>query len=121
MVASDRFEAWVIAWPPGGSIELHDHGGSAGAVVVASGQLTETTLFELKDQEVEIETTTLTAGESMTVAPNDIHDVANLAAVPAISVHVYSPRLTAMTFYQITHRRLQVNRTVSYRLGEANP
>ena len=41
MVASPDFEAWVIGWPPGGAIELHDHGESSGAVVVAQGGLLE--------------------------------------------------------------------------------
>src|SRR5580698_6525136 len=42
LAASDTFEAWVIGWPPGGTIELHDHGDSAGAVVVVDGELVET-------------------------------------------------------------------------------
>ena len=33
-----------MAWPVGGAVELHDHGDSAGAVVVASGRLVETSL-----------------------------------------------------------------------------
>lgn len=36
------YEAWVIAWPTGGGIELHDHGGSSGAFYVVSGELDET-------------------------------------------------------------------------------
>jgi hypothetical protein len=30
-----------------------------------------------------------------------VHDVANVAADPAVSVHVYSPSLTAMSYYDI--------------------
>ena len=30
IAATEAFEAWVIAWPVGGSIELHDHGDSSG-------------------------------------------------------------------------------------------
>jgi Cysteine dioxygenase type I len=30
-------EAWVICWPSGGLLDLHDHGGSAGAFSVVSG------------------------------------------------------------------------------------
>ena len=37
--SSQDFEAWVIGWPAGGSIELHDHGDSGGAVVVVQGEL----------------------------------------------------------------------------------
>ena len=35
--ASQEFEAWIIVWPLGGAIELHNHGESGGAVVVAHG------------------------------------------------------------------------------------
>jgi hypothetical protein len=37
IAATDRFEAWVVGWPVGGNIELHDHGGAAGAVVTSRG------------------------------------------------------------------------------------
>lgn len=44
LAVTDLFEAWVIGWPTGGKIDLHDHGPSSGAIVVASGILTETTV-----------------------------------------------------------------------------
>src|SRR5580692_21522 len=46
LASSETFEAWVIGWPPGGTLELHDHGDSAGAVVVAGGELVETLVAE---------------------------------------------------------------------------
>jgi mannose-6-phosphate isomerase-like protein (cupin superfamily) len=121
MVASDTFEAWVIAWPPGGAIELHDHGGSSGAIVVASGELTETTVTEHPDGQANTETTVLPAGMSTTFAAPHIHDLVNLGSVPAISVHAYAPRLTTMTHYDVAHGRLVTGRTVRYRFGAAIP
>jgi mannose-6-phosphate isomerase-like protein (cupin superfamily) len=121
MVASDTFEAWVIAWPPGGAIELHDHGGSSGAIVVASGELTETTVTERPDGVANTETTVLPAGRSTTFAAPHVHDLMNLGAVPAISVHAYAPRLTAMTNYDMVQGRLVAGRTVHYRFGAAIP
>src|SRR5690348_3260642 len=41
LARTDMYDAWLIAWPAGGAIELHDHGGSSGAIVVVSGALTE--------------------------------------------------------------------------------
>ena len=35
------FDAWLIAWPSGGKVELHDHGDSSGAVSVIAGTLVE--------------------------------------------------------------------------------
>jgi mannose-6-phosphate isomerase-like protein (cupin superfamily) len=121
MVASDAFEAWVIAWPPGGAIELHDHGGSSGAVVVASGELTETTVTERTDGPVGTETTVLPEGASTVFEAPHIHDLVNLGQVPAISVHAYAPRLTAMTHYDVVQGRLVGGRTVHYRFGAAIP
>jgi hypothetical protein len=121
MVASDTFEAWVIAWPPGGAIELHDHGGSSGAIVVASGDLTETTVTEHPDRLANTETTVLRAGMSTTFATPYIHDLVNLGTVPAISVHAYSPRLTEMTHYDMADGRLVTGPTVRYRFGAAIP
>src|ERR1700734_3693488 len=46
IAASEGFEAWVIGWPPGGAIELHDHGESSGAVVVVDGELVEMVVTE---------------------------------------------------------------------------
>ena len=41
LLHTDAYEAWLIAWAPGGSLDLHDHGGSAGEVVVVEGELLE--------------------------------------------------------------------------------
>ena len=38
ILATPAYEAWVICWPVGGSLDLHDHGGSAGAFTVVSGR-----------------------------------------------------------------------------------
>jgi mannose-6-phosphate isomerase-like protein (cupin superfamily) len=121
MVASDTFEAWVIAWPRGGAIELHDHGGSSGALVVASGELVETTVTERANGRAETETTVLPVGTSTTFEAPHVHDLVNLGAVPAISVHAYAPRLTAMTYYDVAEGGLVTGRTVHYRLGAAIP
>lgn len=38
----DELDIWLISWVPDRSTELHDHGGSIGALTVVSGALTET-------------------------------------------------------------------------------
>src|ERR1700722_7144919 len=37
-------EAWLICWPTGGHLQLHDHGGASGAFEVISGTLEERSL-----------------------------------------------------------------------------
>ena len=41
MARTPDFDAWLIAWPSGGKVDLHDHGSSTGAVSVISGSLVE--------------------------------------------------------------------------------
>jgi Cysteine dioxygenase type I len=119
MVASETVEAWVIAWPPGGSVELHDHGGSAGAVVVAAGELVETSVAAEPSGGVALRTKTIRAGRSVRFGGHHIHDIVNVGEVPAISVHVYAPRLTSMTYYRMTEGGPEAGATVRYRVGEA--
>jgi predicted metal-dependent enzyme (double-stranded beta helix superfamily) len=118
MVASPDFEAWLIAWPPGGVIELHDHGNAAGAVVVVSGELVETAMTQHSGGGVEAHTTVLSTGACVSFGASHVHDIVNLGTAPAMSVHVYAPRLTAMTFYEMSDGQLESGRTVRYRLGE---
>lgn len=46
MASSQHLEAWVVVWPPGGGIELHDHGEGNGALVVVEGGLIEMVVAE---------------------------------------------------------------------------
>ena len=39
---NDELDVWLISWVPDRSTELHDHGGSLGALTVVSGSLRET-------------------------------------------------------------------------------
>lgn len=94
------FEAFVISWPTGGSIELHDHGGSAGVVVVAAGDLVETTARPGPDGGVVTTTRSLPPGSHVVFGPGHVHDVANHGRGPALSVHVYSPVLSSMTYFE---------------------
>ena len=121
MAASDTFEAWVIGWAPGGTIELHDHGDSAAAVVVAGGELVETLVTEKVDGSVTTATRRMATGTAWTMASGHVHDIINDGSTPAISVHVYAPRLTSMTHYRLDDGVLLTERTVRYRLGEVLP
>jgi predicted metal-dependent enzyme (double-stranded beta helix superfamily) len=117
IAATDRFEAWVVAWPVGGNIELHDHGGSAGAVVIASGTLVETSVRP-DGSELDATSTAIHTGGHVVFGPRHIHDLVNHGPGPAVSVHVYSPALHAMTFFDWSdrHRLVAVN-TEEYREG----
>jgi hypothetical protein len=117
LASSDEFEAWIIAWPSGGAVELHDHGDSAGAVVVVAGALVETRIVPAADGTAGTSTHALPVGASVSFGRRHVHDIVNLGPGPATSVHVYAPRLTSMTYYRRDRDRLEVERTVRYHLG----
>jgi predicted metal-dependent enzyme (double-stranded beta helix superfamily) len=100
MAASQGFEAWVIGWPPGGAVDLHDHGESSGAVVVVHGELVEIVVAEDRQGTLAATSAVLPVSTSVTFGPAHVHEIVILGSGPAISVHVYAPRLTAMTYYE---------------------
>jgi quercetin dioxygenase-like cupin family protein len=91
LMATDAYEVWVIGWTKGQSVRPHDHGGSAAAVLVTDGELTEVTLLGRRHR--------LVPGSVHLLGPKVVHDVVNTSDVPATSVHVYSPPLSTMTYY----------------------
>lgn len=102
LIEGEDFEAWLIGWPVGEGIELHDHGSSSGAIAVVEGTLLETYL-EASDwlrPGGRLRHRRLRAGSLASFGPDHIHDVVNGGARQALSIHVYSPRLASMTFYE---------------------
>jgi hypothetical protein len=96
LVRSDTVEAWLIHWPSGGRLQLHDHGGASGALQVVSGELHETYL----DVHCQLAARRLATGRRIAFGPAYIHDVANTAEGGATSVHVYAPPADTMSFYR---------------------
>lgn len=94
LLATERYEVWVIGWTTGQGVELHDHGRSAGSFVVTAGTLTEVLPHPGGAVERSLE-----AGRVRHVPVGVVHDVVNRAAEPATSIHVYSPPLSTMTYY----------------------
>jgi quercetin dioxygenase-like cupin family protein len=96
LVATEAYEVWVIGWLRGQHVCPHDHGGSAAAVLVTDGELTERALSG--------EERSYVAGAVQYLGPDTIHDVVNTHDEPATSLHVYSPPLRSMTYYDsMTH------------------
>jgi predicted metal-dependent enzyme (double-stranded beta helix superfamily) len=91
------YEAWLIAWRPASGLGMHDHGGSAGAIAIAGGTLAEAYLD--RGRPGRARRRQLHPGAIVEVPANRIHEVRNPGPGAALSVHVYSPPLAAMTFY----------------------
>jgi hypothetical protein len=91
-----RVDLWLISWLPSQGTQLHDHGGSAGAFTVLSGELNEAIHLPGAGRLIE---RPRRAGDSTGFGQRYVHDVRNLGDAPAVSVHAYSAPLTSMTFY----------------------
>jgi hypothetical protein len=117
----DELDVWLISWVPERATELHDHCGSLGALTVVSGALAETRW----DGEA-LRTRRLEAGDQAGFPLGWVHDVVwspeaitvggptrtGTPGSPTLSVHAYSPPLTAMSYYEVTERNtLRRNRT----------
>ena len=111
LLLTDSYEAWVIAWSPGAVLDLHDHGGATAAVHVVDGALREGVVDQRDGQ---FRRRDLRAGRTVTVPPHQAHEVRNLGPVDAVSVHVYSPPLEAMTFFDPADGTLQPKKTERY-------
>ncbi|MGO8824892.1 MAG: cysteine dioxygenase [Acidimicrobiales bacterium] len=102
-----EFDAWLIAWPTGGKVELHDHGASSGAVSVISGTLAEAVPWRDDTGRLVLVHNELRAGTTLGFGAGHVHDVTNEAGEVALSLHVYSPALTSMTFFDLVGNRLE--------------
>jgi len=108
----DELDVWLISWVPDRSTELHDHGGSLGALTVVSGALSET-----RWDGDSLRRRRLVAGDQAAFPLGWVHDVTwardtVTLSRPTLSVHAYSPPLTAMSYYEVTERNtLRRNRT----------
>ena len=114
LFADDDLDVWAISWIPDRTTELHDHGGSLGALTVVDGALAELrwTGDRLRERR-------LAAGAQAAFPLGWVHDVTWAASgtsaltadgtvpghvAPALSVHAYSPPLTVMSYYEVTER-----------------
>jgi len=105
---TEEYDAWLIGWVPGQGISAHDHGNSAGAVVVTDGTLVEAR-WPAGSSVPEVRQ--LAAGEPPVVLDADqVHALANLHDAVATSVHVYSPPLTEMRWFEAEEDRLRLRR-----------
>jgi predicted metal-dependent enzyme (double-stranded beta helix superfamily) len=93
----DRMDAWVLSWNDGHGTGFHDHFISSVGVCVAQGVVREDQMrFGMPAIERRLE-----AGASRRGGPSYIHRVQHLEGTPAVSIHVYSPRLDWVGQYRV--------------------
>lgn len=94
-------QVWLLSWLPGQSTGPHDHGPSSGAFAVARGALTERVVAWGRGARPRETSTELATGRLRFFGPHHVHQVSNGGDEPAVSVHVYAPRLTIMNTYRV--------------------
>jgi len=99
-------QIWLLSWLPGQGTPLHDHGRSAGAFAVARGTLTERVVATGGAGGPRETATELPAGRLRFFGAHYVHQVTNGHAEPAVSLHVYAPRLTEMNTYRVDEQGL---------------
>lgn len=93
----DRMDAWVLSWMPGQGTGFHDHYISGVGIAVAAGAVRE----DLMVYGAEHLALHLTAGDSRQGGPGYIHRVTHEEGEPAVTIHVYSPRLDWVGQYRL--------------------
>ena len=106
-----ELDIWLISWVKDHATALHDHGGSLGALTLVSGALDE-----FRWDGSALRRRRLNAGDQAAFPLGWVHDVVWAPTAdpvaPTLSVHAYSPPLTAMSYYEVTSRNtLRRNRT----------
>jgi hypothetical protein len=96
---STELEVWLLGWGDEQGVELHDHGGAAGAYVVVEGGLVETS--RARNERGPLRTAQLAPGHARLVHPDVVHDVQSVGTTQTVSIHCYSPALFSMTFYEL--------------------
>ena len=87
------YEVWLLSWLPGQSSGFHDHGESSGVMTVVRGELIERSLTLPQPSAGG----TPSGSRARTLRPGGQR--VNGALEPAVSIHLYTPGLTAMNQY----------------------
>jgi hypothetical protein len=112
-----HLDAWLLCWVAAQETGLHDHDLSAGAVRVIAGRLSELRLMlGLPD----LDEVVYGPGEGFCFDASRIHDVRHAGTEPAVSLHVYSPPIWRMGFYEPGADGRLARRSASY-LEELQP
>ena len=93
----ESIDAWVLSWMPGQGTGFHDHYISSVGLCCAHGGVREDLMvYGQGDAELH-----LRPGDSRQGGPGYIHRVRHELGEPAVTIHVYSPRLDWVGQYRL--------------------
>ncbi len=105
-----HLDVWLICWTGTQDTGLHDHDLSSGAVRVVDGALDEDRLRMAGG----VATTRYEAGGSFRFDASRIHDVRNAEGHVTVSLHLYSPPIWRMGYYDVGEDGSLARRSLSY-------
>ena len=93
----ESIDAWVLSWMPGQGTGFHDHYISGVGLCVAQGCVREDMMVYGSEPQSRL----LREGATRQGGPGYIHRVNHDEGTPAVTVHVYSPRLDWVGQYRL--------------------
>ena len=106
-----HLEAWLICWMPTQDTGLHDHDLSCGAVRVVRGTVAEERLVIGQPSPT---VTEYAAGAGFTFDASRIHNVRHAGLEASTSLHLYSPPLWRMGYYEVAADGGLARRSATY-------
>src|SRR6185437_17661 len=117
LLATTFYDVWLITWPDGSGLAAHDHGAARSVLQVVSGQLVETVTerhgpiglaaapnaggTDVPDGASGRGRRLLRAGDAVEAEASTIHELANRSGGDVSTIHVYSPSLADVAFYDV--------------------
>ena len=95
-----NLDVWLICWLDAQDTGYHDHELSSGAVFVVEGSLCEDYFYRDAEGWIDVRTRERPAGTVFDFDGASIHGVRHAGGPPATSIHVYSPSLWRMGYYE---------------------
>jgi cysteine dioxygenase len=124
VLRSPHFELLVLCWRSGQASTVHDHAGSLNAISVHTGELTSRVFRPAAGAapgsgpvELISEDLVRTGDPLLGVDRGGIHQLANTASGPLVTVHVYAPPLHVLNVYDTTSTAVE-KRSLRYSLAE---
>ena len=124
VLRTPHFELLVLCWRPGQQSTIHDHAGSLNAIRVRSGELTSRVFRPVDGAEPGAGPVQLVSEERVGpgrplvgVDRGGVHQLADTADEPLVTVHVYAPPLLELTVFHTESAAVE-KRALRYSLTE---
>ena len=104
----ESVDAWVLSWMPGQGTGFHDHYISSVGLCCALGGVREDLMVYGHDHRA----IHLRPGDARSGGPGYIHRVRHDLGEPAVTIHVYSPRLDWVGQYRLDEATAVVRREI---------